>query len=129
MDTLQLLKEEKINCEKAIKLINSYNLDKSNTKKSRKIKVFIYDSEDDRTIKLPAIPFGLITSLSSFALWISSIALKNSKELDNDSKKAIEVLKDVDVKEVLNALRNCPPCELVNVYDGEDGDEVIISIL
>lgn len=125
-----MLNQGKIDSKSAVKLINEFNPDKiSKTKKSSKIKVSIFDKEDDRKIKIPAIPFWLITSLGNLGLKVSSFALKNNRELDENSRKALEVLQDIDLKDIFEVLRNHPPCDIVNISDGNDGDEIIVSIL
>ena len=129
-DILQMLNQGKIDSRCAIKLINEFNPDKTSIiKKSSKIKVIVFDKEDDKKIKIPAIPFWLLTTLGNLGLKVSSFALKNSKEVDEESRKVLEVLKDMDLKEIFEVLKNHPPCDIVNITDGEDGDEVIISIL
>lgn len=129
-DILQMLNQGKIDSKSAVKLINEFNPDKiSKAKKSSKIKVSIFDKEDDRKIKIPAIPFWLITSLGNLGLKVSSFALKNNRELDESSRKALEVLQDMDLKDIFEVLRNHPPCDIVNISDGNDGDEIIVSIL
>ena len=125
-----MLDQGKINSKDAIRLINEFDADKvTKVKKSSKIKITIYDRDNNKKIKIPAIPFWLVTSLGNFGLKVSSVGLKNNKELDSDSKKALQTLKDMDLKDIFEVLKNHPPCDIVNITDGDDGDKVIISIL
>lgn len=126
-----MLNQGKIDARSAVKLINEFNPDKFiKEKKSSRIKVSIYDKEDDKTIKVPAIPFWLVTSLGNLGLKISSFALKNNKKiLDEDSKKALVALRYLDLKDIFEVLKNHPPCDIVNISEGDNGDEIIVSIL
>lgn len=124
---LNLLNEDKIDCKSALKLINSYNSDKPNNKKARKLKISIYDSKDNKSIRIPAIPFGLLNFLLRLAIRISPSILKRNQHLDKNTRMALEIL--IDIKEAINILKNYPPCDIVNICEGNHGDEVIISIL
>lgn len=123
-----MLEEGKISAQKAIKLIN--NIDESNINKARparKIKIKIIDGDDDKKINLPGIPFWLISSFSRLGMLIAPIAIKHSSEMDENSKMALDLLKDVDIKEFISALRAHGPFDFVDICS--EKDIVKISVL
>ena len=130
MKILEMMDSGKMNTDKALELIS--NLDSSRSlpsKKASKIKISIVSKSDNKTINIPAIPFWLITSLGSLGLSISSWVMKHSKDLDDESKKYIGILEEIDLKEMIEVLRDCGPFDMVDIEDGDVGDMVKISVL
>lgn len=125
---LDMLEEGKINAQKAIKLIKS--IDESNINKvrpARKIKINIIDGDEDKKIRLPGIPFWLISSFSRLGMLIAPMAIKRGGEMDENAKMALDLLKDVDIKEFISALRAHGPFDFVDVCN--DKDVVKITVL
>lgn len=125
---LTMLENGEINCKKAIKLIK--NIDEntiSKVKPAKKLKIEIFDGDDDQKIRLPGIPFWLLSSLGRLGLSIAPIAAKHSKGMDENSMMALDLLKDVDINEFIKALRAHGPFDFVDVCS--DKDVVKISVL
>lgn len=128
MKILEMVDRGSIDTNKALKLISDLdNLSPMPKKRASKIKISIFDKSDNRRINIPGIPFWLITSLGGLGLSISSWAMKHSKNIDEESKKYISILDDIDLKEMIEALREFGPFDMVDIEDG--GDMVKISIL
>ncbi len=125
---LTRLENGEIDCKKAIRLIK--NIDEnaiSKIKPASKIKIKIIDENDDKKIRLPSIPFWLISSLGKLGLLLAPIAAKYSQGMDENSKMALDLLKDVDIQELIYALRVHGPFDFVDVCS--DKDVVKISVL
>lgn len=93
-----------------------------------KIKIKVIDKESNFRLWLPAIPFWLITFLSSLALKFKPIILKNADDLDEDSKMLFEVLDSNIIKQFIYELKANGKFDLVDISAG-DGTTVKISIL
>ncbi len=130
MSIIEQLKSEQISTKKAIDLIKNYdpNNDYEIRKKASKLKILIIDKGEGKTIRIPAIPFWLITSLGNMGLKIGKFAAKRSDTIDDETKEYLNVLDDIDLREIFEELKSHGPFELVNVEE-EDGDMVKISIL
>ncbi|HSH34959.1 hypothetical protein [Schnuerera sp.] len=72
---LNQLDNGKIECKEAIKMIKKIDV-KNDTvrKRASKLKISVIDKE--QSVKIPAIPFGLINFLIDLGFGLSSIALK-----------------------------------------------------
>lgn len=129
MEIIERLKKGQITSEKAIKLIQNYNPDYHRSRrKSSKLKISIYDKSSGKSIRIPAIPFWLITSLGNLGLRISKLVASKSNTIDDETKKYLTVLDDFDLREIFSAFRHHEPWDLVNVEE-QDGDIVKISTL
>ena len=123
------LREEKLSSKKALKLINNCSCVNAHSQKHiSKLKITIIDKAEDKSIRIPSIPFWIITSLGSVGLSIGKFAAKRSKTIDDETKKYLCILDDLDLKEIFSALKYHEPFDLVNIVE-KDGDEVRISIL
>ena len=115
--------------KKAVELINQHNyLDPSRGLRCSKLKITIYSKDDNRTIRIPSIPFWLITSLGNAGLNIAKFIATRSNTIDLETKKYLSILDDFDLREIFRELRNHEPFDLVSV-DEKDGDKVRISVL
>lgn len=93
-----------------------------------KIKIKVVDENKKFRLWLPAIPFWLITSLSSLALRFKPMILRNTHDIDEDSRLLLEALDSGMIKELINELRANGRFHLVDLSTG-DGTEVKISIV
>ena len=93
-----------------------------------KLKITIYSKNDNKTIKIPSIPFWMITSLGNVGLNIAKFIATRSNTIDLETKKYLSILDDFDLKEIFTELRNYEPFDLVNIEE-KDGDMVRISVL
>lgn len=125
---LTRLETGEIGSKKAIKLIK--NINQSNINKARptnRIKILIIDGDKDKKIWLPGMPFWLATSLGRLGILIAPLVIKHSKHIDQNSRIALEAIKNIDIKEFIDAIRECGPFDFVDVCD--DKDVVKISVL
>jgi hypothetical protein len=99
-----------------------------NNKTASKIKITVVDKNNNYNLRLPAIPLWLLSFLGSIGMRFKSIALKNSDNLDQYSKKFLEELNSKDVKKLIKELKRYGPFDLIDVSTG-DGTIVKISIL
>jgi len=130
MDILQKLNRGEISPKKAVSLVKEYKLREiSSLKQSSKIRITISDKKEGKTIKIPAIPYWLVTSLGNLGLKLSSFALRNNNSEHNDSIKYLESIQELDLTEIFNILKVSGPCDIVHITDGEDGSEVRITTL
>lgn len=84
-EILNQLDKGEIKHKEAIKLIRRLNIN-TNTmkKKASRLKITVIDEE--QSIRIPAIPFGLITFLIDIGLGLSSIASRFVDDFDEDAK-------------------------------------------
>lgn len=125
---LARLENGEVSCKKAVKLIK--NIDENNVSKVKpagKIKVLIIDGDDNKKIKIPGIPFWLVTFLGRLGMLIAPLAIKHSKSMDENSKQVLEIMKNVNIKEFVDAIRAYGPFDFVDICD--DKDIVKISVL
>lgn len=123
---LNMLDNGEISSKKAISLIRNLNV--KNTRKvrpARKIKIRVISGKDK--INLPGIPFWLISFLIRIGTLLLPLALKHVESMDEDSKKAIELLKEVDITEFIHGIKACGPFDFVDITSDED--IVKISVL
>lgn len=126
-EILNQLDKGEIKHKEAIKLIRRLNIN-TNTmkKKASRLKITVIDEE--QSIRIPAIPFGLITFLIDIGLGLSSIASRFVDDFDEDAKKILDSIDRKDIKLIFNELRRHGPFDLVDVQDG-NSTEVKITIL
>lgn len=125
---LDKLENGEISCKKAVKLIKSINENSINRiRPARKIKIKIIDGDNNKKIRLPGIPFWLIASLSKLGMLIAPLAFKHSNHMGQNSRMALDILKDIDISELIYALGAYGPFDFVDVCD--DKDLVKISVL
>lgn len=125
---LTRLETGEISSRKAIKLIKNLNENNINKRKpANKIKILIIDGDDNKKINLPGIPFWLATFLGKLGILIAPLAIKRSQHIDQDAKIALEAIKNIDIKEFIDAIRECGPFDIIDVCD--DKDVVKISVL
>lgn len=128
-DIITKLKEGDVTPKKAVSLIKSYNYPEPiKGPRASKLKITIYSKDDNKTIRIPSIPFWLITSLGNAGLKLSKFIASRSNTIDDETKKYLSILDDFDLREVFQEFRNHGPFDFVNV-DEKDGDQVRISIL
>lgn len=125
---LKKLEQGQITSQQAIKYINKYQPNSKPTKTSSKLKITIIDSDEGKSIRLPGIPFWIITSLGNTGLKIAKFVALKSKTIDDETKQYLRILDDFDIREIFYELKNQPPFDLVNIEE-KDGDMVKISIL
>ncbi|MTI70287.1 MAG: hypothetical protein FH751_08555 [Firmicutes bacterium] len=117
--------------KEVIKKIDNLSLDEKTKpvlkEKSSKIKIQIINEETN--INLPAIPFWLALSLGNLGTKLGSWDLKYNNDKDDDTKKYIEVLNELDLKEVFKTLEKLEPFELVDISSNNNKEIVKISIL
>ena len=99
-----------------------------NNRNASKIKIIVIDKKSNYNLRLPAIPFWLISFLGSTGMKFKSIALKNSDSLDEYSKRFLEELDSRDIRDLIKELKKHGPFDLIDVSTG-DGTIVKISIL
>ncbi|WP_025640454.1 hypothetical protein [Schnuerera ultunensis] len=95
-------------------------------KKASKLKIYVVDGEE--SIKIPAIPFGLITFFIDIGFGISSIAVRFVDDLDEDVKKILNSIDRKDIKLIFKELKKYGPFDLVDIQGG-DNMKVKITIL
>ncbi len=93
-----------------------------------RIKIKVVDNENNFKLRLPAIPFWLITSLSSLVLRFKPIIINNVANLDEEGKFFLEQMDRKVIKELINELKRNGRFDLVDVSTG-NGTMVKISIL
>ncbi|MBW4828373.1 MAG: hypothetical protein KZY61_11360 [Clostridiaceae bacterium] len=128
-DTIKILNQlnqEKISCKKAIKLINKKNRRVKSIKKASKMKIYV--SEKNKTIRLPGIHFCFFKFLTNVGIYIANISMKKGKIEDEDTKKLLYILNEIDLNIIFNELKSYGPFDLVHIKEGED-TEIKISIL
>lgn len=92
-------------------------------RKASKIKIYIID--EDKNIKLPAIPFWLLDFFISIGLGLGSIALKFVNDIDEETKSILESINSEDLRKIFNELKKYGPFDMVDI---EDGDNTIVKI-
>ncbi|QQY79787.1 hypothetical protein EDD65_10717 [Keratinibaculum paraultunense] len=92
-------------------------------RKASKIKIYITD--EDKNIKLPAIPFWLLDLFISLGLGLGSIALKFVNDIDEETKSILESINSEDLRKIFNELKKYGPFDMVDI---EDGDNTIVKI-
>ncbi len=125
---LTSLENEEISCKKAVKLIKNINensIDK--IKPANRIKILIINGDDGTRIRLPAIPFWVVTSLGRFVMLLTPLVAKYSNHMDQHSKTALELINKVDIKELINTIRAYGSFDFIDVCS--DKDVVKISVL
>lgn len=124
---LNQLDNGKIECKEAIKMIKKIDV-KNDTvrKRASKLKISVIDKE--QSVKIPAIPFGLINFLIDLSFGLSSIALKFVDDLDEDVKKILNSIDRKDIKLIFKELKKHGPFNLVDIREGNN-TEVKITIL
>lgn len=123
---LNKLDSGEISSKKAISLIKNLNV--KNIRKvrpARKIKIRVISGKDK--INLPGIPFWLISFLIKIGTLLLPFALKHAEPMDEDLKKAITLLKEIDVAEFIHGIKACGPFDFVDI--SSDEDIVKISVL
>lgn len=128
-DILHKLSTGEIDSEKAVNLIKNIDTNSDIVRgKASKLKITVVDKKENQSIRIPAIPFWLLSSLGSIGLGIGSIALRFSKNLDEYSKEALKSINSRDLRKILKEIKKYGPFDLVDVDDG-DGTIVKISVL
>lgn len=94
-------------------------------RRSSKIKIIVIDK--DTNIKLPGMPFWLISSLVSFAFIFKPLLIR-ANSIDDETKIILQKLDKIMVKEIINELKFYGPFDLVDISQA-DGTRVKISIL
>jgi len=123
---LNQLDQGKISCKKAIRLINKKNRRIKSTRKASKLKIYV--SEKNKTIRLPGIHFCFLKFLINIGIYIANISMKKGKIDDEDTKKLLYILNEIDLNIIFNELKNYGPFDLIHVEEGKD-TEIKISIL
>ncbi|MBU5456138.1 hypothetical protein [Caproiciproducens sp. MSJ-32] len=95
-------------------------------RKASKIKIYITD--EDKNIKLPAIPFWLLDLFISLGLGLGSIALKFVNDIDEETKSILESINSEDLRKIFNELKKYGPFDMVDIEDG-DSTKIKISVL
>lgn len=95
-------------------------------KKASKLKIYVVNEEE--SIKIPAIPFGLITFFIDIGFGLSSIAVRFVDDLDEDIREILNSIDRKDIKLIFEELKKYGPFDLVAIRDG-DNKEVKITIL
>lgn len=125
---LSRLENGEIDCKKAKELIESIEENTiSKVRPASKIKIEIIDGDNDKKIKLPGIPFWLLSSLGRLGLSIAPLAAKRSKAMDENSMMALDMLKDIDIADLIKALKVQDPFDIIDICS--DKDIVKISVL
>lgn len=127
IEILKELEEGKISCKKAIKLMKTQERKIFKRKKASKIKISVIDESSNTSIKLPGIPFWLLSFFGTIGVGIINISIKKGKEIDKDLKIALDILDEIDLKLFIKELKNCDPFDLVHVKSSDSN--VRISIL
>ncbi|MCF6463545.1 hypothetical protein [Clostridium sp. Cult1] len=126
-EILNQLDNGKIIYKDAIKLIKNINFETNIVKKkASKLKISVVDEK--QSIRIPAIPLGLITFLIDIGFGISSIAMKYVDDFDEDLRKILDSLDKKDIKLIFKELKKYGSFELVDIKDG-DSTEIKITIL
>lgn len=95
---------------------------------ARRIKIKVIDKDKDLNLRLPSIPFWLITSMCSLAFTFKPFLLKYVDDLDEEARAVLKELDYKSIKEVFDILRSNGQFDLVDISSG-DGTEVKVSIL
>jgi hypothetical protein len=128
-DILEKLEKGKITVEKAIELIRETKPDwEDKTVKATKLKIIIIDKKEGKSLYLPSIPFWLAKGIGNLGLKLSSLGIKHSDNIDENTKKHLEKLKDLDLNKVFDVLKEYGPCDIVHITE-EDKTEIRISTL
>lgn len=123
---LKELDEGSIDTKKAIKKIESINTSPSKkVKKASRIKITIIDKTEGKNIRIPSIPFWLINSLISLGLGLGSIAARFVDNMDEETKKILEIVDSKDLKNIINELKNHGPFDMVDI---EESDNTTVQI-
>ena len=93
-----------------------------------RLKIKVIDKEKNLDLRLPSIPFWLITSLCSLAFTFKPFLLKYADDLDEEAKAILKELDYKSIKEVFDVLKSNCQFDMVDISSG-DGTEVKISIL
>lgn len=93
-----------------------------------KIRIKVIDDENNFRLWLPAIPFWLITSLTSLALKFKPMILENINNLGDDGRMFLEQLDSRMIKEFIREFKRYGKFNLVDISTG-NGTEVKISII
>lgn len=93
-----------------------------------RIKVTVIDKKENVNLRLPGIPFWIISSLFNLALLFKPLVLKYADDLDEQARFALEELDYGTIKEIFDVLRSYEKFDLVDMSNGE-GTQVKISIL
>lgn len=126
---LKELDEGSINTKKAIKKIKNINTSPSRkARKASRIKITIIDKAEGKNIRIPSIPFWLLNSLISLGLGLGSIATKFVDNIDEETKKILEIVDSKDLKNIINELRKYGPFDIVDIENG-DNTKVQIRVL
>ncbi len=126
---LKELDEGSINTKKAIKKIENINTSPSRkARKASRIKITIIDKAEGKNIRIPSIPFWLLNSLISLGLGLGSIATKFVDNIDEETKKILEIVDSKDLKNIINELRKYGPFDIVDIENG-DNTKVQIRVL
>jgi hypothetical protein len=134
-DILYRLDRGEINSEEAVNLIRNIETHPNVfRKKASRLKIIVVDKDENKSIKIPAIPFWLLDFLLSTSFGICSIVSRfsNRLDLDEDTKTSLELInnKDLskDLKMIFKEMRQYGTFNLVDIKDG-DGTIVKISVL
>ena len=126
---LKELDEGSINTKKAIKKIKNINTSPNKkVRKASKLKITIIDRDEEKNIRIPAIPFWLINSFISLGLGLGSIAARFVDDIDEETKKILEIVDSRDLKNIINELRKHGPFDMVDIEEG-DNTKIQIRVL
>ena len=126
---LKELDEGSINTKAAIKKIENINISPSKrVRKASKLKITIIDRDEEKNIRIPAIPFWLINSFISLGLGLGSIAARFVDDIDEETKKILEIVDSKDLKNIINELRKHGPFDMVDIEEG-DNTKIQIRVL
>ena len=126
---LKELDEGSINTKKAIKKIKNINTSPNKkVRKASKLKITIIDRDEEKNIRIPAIPFWLINSFISLGLGLGSIAARFVDDIDEETKKILEIVDSKDLKNIINELRKHGPFDMVDIEEG-DNTKIQIRVL
>lgn len=93
-----------------------------------KIKIRVVDEKNNFRLRLPSIPFWLITSSLSLALRFKPVIMRNINDSDEDTKALLEILDSGMIKDLIHELKANGKFDLVDLSTG-DGTIVRVSIL
>ena len=128
-EILDQLNKGDIKYKDAIQLIKNINNNSSINivkKKASKLKISVVDGE--QSIKIPPIPFGLITFFIDIGFGISSMAMRFVDDFDEDVKMLLDSLDKNDIKLIFKELKEHGPFQLVNIQNGSN-TEVKINVV
>lgn len=95
--------------------------------KSSKLKIIIINKKEGKNIKIPAIPFWMISGLGNLGLKISSFVAKYSD--DDDIVNSFKILDNINLKEIFDVLRYQDPSDIIHIINDDDKSEIKISTL